>query len=212
MGYSKDLEREADATGFQMLVAAGYDPRESAQVFRVLLEESARSKIKEPFFFGSHPRLAERSASFRELIAALPAARRDQGRTGVEEFSAMLPAVLNANAQAALHAGELDFARDSARRARELRPADARAAYFLAESHRRRGTERDRAEALTLYREAATADPALAEAQRGLGLELMKTGERADAARAFRRYLELAPSATDRAHIQEFLRQCENSS
>jgi predicted Zn-dependent protease len=201
MGYSRDLEREADATGFQMLVAAGYDPAAGSQVFRVLLEESARVKAKEPFFFGSHPRLAERSASFREFTAALPPARRDTGRTGAEEFVAILPAVLHANAEAALHAGDLD-----------LHPGDARATYLLAESVRRRTKESERAEALSLYRAAVAADPALAEAQRGLGLELMKAGDRPGAAEAFRRYLELAPNAADRAHIQFFLKQCETSS
>ena len=212
MGYSRDLEREADAAGFQMLVAAGYDPAAGSQVFRVLLEESARVKTKEPFFFGSHPRLAERSASFRELTAALPPERRNAGRAGAEEFAAILPPVLNANAEAALHAGDLDFARDSAQRARALRPGDVRATYLLAESFRRRAKEAERAEALPLYRAAVAADPTLAEAQRGLGLELMKSGDRAGAAQAFRRYLELAPGASDRGHVQEFIKQCESSS
>lgn len=211
-GYSRDLEREADAHGFQLALAAGYDPREGARVFRELQADTARSKIKEPFFFGSHPRLAERIANFDEFLAALPPERRQQGRTGTEEFAAIQPAVLALNAQAALHAGDLDFARDSATQARRLRADDARAVFFLAESHRRRGTDIDHAEALKLYREAVALPTPPAEAYRGLGLELQHAREHAAAAAAYRRYLELAPTAGDRGHIEEFLRQCETTS
>lgn len=213
MGYSRDLEREADVTGFQLVVAAGYDPRECLQVFRVLLEQTKREDRKEAFFFGSHPRLAERSANFRELIASLPEARRETGQRDSEQFVAMLPEVLRINARAALQKGDLDAARDSAQRALQLRADDAQALYFLGEIHRRRTATAapDRAEAQRFYREALAHAPELAEAHRGLGLELMKAGERSAAAEALRRYLELAPDAHDRPHIQEFIRQCETS-
>lgn len=212
MGYSRDLEREADVAGFQLVVAAGYDPRECAQVFRLLLAAAEREPRKESFFFGSHPRLAERSANFRELVANLPADRREAGRRESDVFAGVLPPVLYVNARAALQKGDLEAAGDSARRALELHAGDAHALYFLAEVHRRRAAASDRAEALRYYREALAVDPKLSEAHRGLGLELMKAGQRPEAASAFHRYLELAPEASDRSHIQEFIRQCETQS
>ncbi len=209
-GYSRDLEREADANGFQLSLAAGYDPREGGKIFRTLRTETERSKKKEPFFFGSHPRLSERISNFDEFLAALPPERRTAGRNGADAFITILPSILVLNAEAALHAGDLDFARDSASHARQLRPRDARAAFLLAESHRRRATEADRAEALKLYRETVTLETPPPEAHRGIGLELMRLREFSAAASAFRRYLELRPTAGDRGHIEEFLRQCEN--
>lgn len=210
-GYSQSLEREADENGFRLFVAAGYAPREGVQVFRILLEESKRTKIKTPFFFNSHPRLTERIAHFEEFYAALPPANRSQGRNGEEEFAAILPAVLNLNAQASLHAGDLDFARDSALRCRQLQPSNAAALFYLAEVHRRRASESDHASALQLYREAVERDPNLAEAHRGFGLELFRSQEHAAAAKSFQRYLELKPTAGDRAHIENFIHQCETT-
>ncbi|HUJ42822.1 MAG TPA: M48 family metalloprotease [Opitutaceae bacterium] len=210
-GYSRELEREADVSGFQMLLAAGYDPRESPKVFRVLLDESQRSKIKEPFFFGSHPRLTERIASFEQLIAALPAARR-AGRTDAEAYAAILPRVLVANAEAALRAGDYEAACTCAEHALALGPDDAGAALQFAEVFRKRGAEGDAVKALHLFRELTGRHPDLPEAQRGLGLVLFKSGDRSAAAAAFRRYLALRPAADDRAYIESFLQRCDQNS
>ncbi len=208
-GYSQDLEREADAEGFQLLLSAGYDPRESPKVFRKLLEESKRSKIKQPFFFGSHPRLEERSASYEALIEKVPADRR-AGRLGTTELEAVLPPVLVANAEAALRAGDFDSARTCAERALQLRPDDPFASYHLAEVFRKRGEKGDLDAALKRYRALAAAHPDFPEAQRGLGLVLLKTSDQAGAAAAFARYLVLRPGADDRAYIESFIQQCQN--
>jgi predicted Zn-dependent protease len=72
-GYSQDLEREADQEGFALLRGHGYDVRESPKVFRQLLADTTRTKVKQPYFFGSHPRLEERIANFEALIAVQPA-------------------------------------------------------------------------------------------------------------------------------------------
>lgn len=206
-GYSRDLEREADAGGFQLLVDAGYDPREAPKVFRQLLAESKRSKIKEPFFFGSHPKLNERIASFDQLVAALPAPRRT-GLTSAEAYAAILPPVLVANAEAALRAGDFDFAQHCAEHALQLRADDPQAGYQLAEVYRKRNADGDAARALARYRQLADVAPDFPEAQRGLGLVLMKSGDGPAAATAFERYLALRPAAGDRAYIESFLQQC----
>lgn len=209
-GYSQELEREADATGFRQLRLVGYDPQESPKVFRTLLAESRRSKIKEPYFFGSHPRLSERIASYEELVAALPPAQR-QGRVGAAEFHAAIAPVYALNAGAALHAGDFEGALDSARRRLAQAADDAPAQLVLAETFRRRAQGQDLAEALRLYQALATRPDAPAEAHRGLGLLLLKTDKPAAAA-AFRRYLQNKPDAADRGHIETYLRQCESSS
>ena len=204
-GYSQDLEREADVTGFRMIAAAGYDPRECSKVFKVLLAESKRSKIKQPFFFGSHPRLEERNASFEQLVAAVPADRRND-RVDAEEFAERQLDILLLNAIAAQQAGDADFARDCAQRFRQHRPDNPHALLVLADVERKRG---DDDEALRLYRETTDAHSEFADGFRGLGLALFKRGDHADAAAAFRRYLELAPAAADRGHVESLLQQCE---
>lgn len=210
-GYSQDLEREADQAGFRLVCAAGYDPRESPKVFRILLEESKRSKLKEPFFFASHPRLQERIASFDQLITALPPAQRT-GRIDRAEYEAILPPVLLANAQAAQRAGDFDFAQTCAEHCLRLQPDNPAAAFQLAEVHRKRGKGDDQTTALRLFRELVARHPDFAEGHRGLGLSLLKSGDKPAAAQAFHRYLNLRPAAPDRAYIESFLQQCENKS
>jgi predicted Zn-dependent protease len=207
-GYSQDLEREADRAGFRMMIASGYDPRESAKVFRILLAEAKRSKIKEPFFFGSHPKLSERITSYDQLVAALPGDQR-QGRTDAEAYAAILPRVLIGNAEAALRARDFDFAQASAERCLALRPNDPEAVFQLAEVFRRRDHDGDAANALSHYRELALRSPDFAGAHRGMGLTAFKLGDKAAALSAFQRYLSLAPAADDRAHVESYIQQCQ---
>lgn len=207
-GYNQDIEREADKVGFDMMIASGYDPRESAKVFRTLLEKSKRSKIKEPFFFGSHPKLTERIASYDQLVARLPAAQR-QGRLETSAYTALLPPVLVGNAQAAIRIGDFDSAKECAERCLALQPGNAAASFQLAETFRRRDGTGDAALALARYRELAGRDPDHAEAHRGIGLTAMKLGDKTAATAAFQRYLALRPAADDRAYIQIYLQQCE---
>jgi predicted Zn-dependent protease len=50
-GFSRDLEREADAEGFQRLQAAGYDVSQAPVTFEFLLAEVEALDIDEPYFF-----------------------------------------------------------------------------------------------------------------------------------------------------------------
>lgn len=206
-GYSQDLEREADRVGLDRLVAAGYDPRESPKVFRELQTEARRTKLKEPFFFGSHPRLQERIDNFTAFLATLPPEKR-AGRLETEAFAAATHDVLGRNVEASLLAGDCDAARDEALRYL-ARTADApEIEFLLAESYRKRNEPAANQTARDRYRQLLARHPDFAPAHRGLGLVLMKDGQPAAAAAAFRRYLELAPQAPDRAYVEGFLSQC----
>ncbi|HJL15355.1 MAG TPA: protein kinase [Sandaracinaceae bacterium LLY-WYZ-13_1] len=61
------------------------------------------------------------------------------------------------------------------------------------------------ANAATLYRQATRADRSHAPAWRGLGLAYERMGRSPEAARAYRRYLRLAPSAPDAADVRRRL-------
>jgi predicted Zn-dependent protease len=205
-GYSQELEREADREGFALLRAAGYDPRESPKVFRLLLSEAKRTKTKQPYFFGSHPRLEERIASYEALVGALP--ESSSGRTEADRYlTAVLPA-LSLNAEAALRNADYDFARDCANRALAARPDAPDLLFILAEIPRRRGTGNDDTLALQACEHLRARHPDFPETYRSLGLLHLRAARRPDAATAFRRYLELRPAAPDRAYIDQLLKQC----
>ena len=67
-GFSRDLEREADADGFRRLAAAGYDVRQAPKTFEYLLAEVEALDIDEPYFFSTHPGLQDRIESFEALV------------------------------------------------------------------------------------------------------------------------------------------------
>jgi beta-barrel assembly-enhancing protease len=59
-GYSRELEREADESALVLMAEAGYDPREAVSVFGHMKKEYDQAKIREPFYYGSHPLLNQR--------------------------------------------------------------------------------------------------------------------------------------------------------
>jgi len=67
-GHSRDLETEADMVGIKLVVKAGYDAREAPKLFQHLKQEMEEDEQEEPFFFGSHPRLAERSENYNDFL------------------------------------------------------------------------------------------------------------------------------------------------
>jgi tetratricopeptide (TPR) repeat protein len=64
-------------------------------------------------------------------------------------------------------------------------------------------------DAVESYRQALRVSPSYAPAWRGLGLAHQRLGNRAEARRAFERYLQLAPEANDVPQIRERLSQLQ---
>ena len=68
-GYSQNSEAEADRLGLEIVVRAGYDPRESPKIFEQLQKETREPERDEPFLFGSHPQLQDRYDNYAEIVA-----------------------------------------------------------------------------------------------------------------------------------------------
>ena len=200
-GYSQEHEREADEIGYQRLLAAGYDPRESVRTFEHLLAEIKAADIDEPFFFASHPKLQERIDHYRELSTGA-----NGGETARERYldttAALRLASLDADLAAYRYKQLILVLGDPERRS-EYPPE---ATYYLGEAYRQRGEAGDLERAETEYRSAMDAAPSFAPPYRALGLLAYKRGDKAAAAPLLQRYLELAPDAPDRGHIEHYLK------
>ena len=107
------------------------------------------------------------------------------------------------DARLQLAAGRFAAAERDARKHLAGAPDSAAGEALLGEIERQRGG----AAAATHYRRAIELDPDSSEAHRGLGLLLLKRGERARAMAELTRYLELRPDAPDRAYVQQYLAQ-----
>lgn len=205
-GYSRAMETEADNIGFLRMVGAGYDTGEAHVAFGLLLEDLRRHKRKEPFFFGSHPKLAERESNYRHLHAARQTT--DGGEQGTERFRAHTLSVLLLNAELEMRAGRFDAAREQVRRYVTVRAADPRACWVLGETERLAGEGGDPTEARLRCEEALRLDAGFAPAERSLGLLHFHAGAWAEAALHLRRFLDLEPEATDRAYLENYLHTC----
>ena len=203
-GYSRELEAEADKVGFDLLVKAGYYQEETIKVFETFIKYAEKEEIKEPFFFSTHPRLKERRESYAQLVRENTT--RARGRTEADKFQAAIQALLLDNALMDLSMGRFDLAREAVEKFLRREPKDARALYLLGEVYRKRGEEKDIAEARERYRSALEQDPSYPDPYKGLGLIYLKQGEKGKAKDNFERYLELAPKAEDRTYIEEYLR------
>ncbi len=201
-GYSREHEREADQVGYQRLVAAGYDGRESTRTFEHLLAEVKASDIKEPFFFADHPKLQERIESFQGLSKDAKG-----GKIGREEFILATAGLRLASFEADLAAfrnKQVILVLADPERRPEYPPE---ASYYLGEAYRQRDEQGDSDKAEQEYRIAMQGAPRFAPSYRALGLIYYRRGDMARAAPLFHRYLELAPDASDREYVEAYLAQ-----
>ena len=203
-GYSREHEREADEIGYQRLRAAGYAPRETIRTFEHLQAEIKAADIKEPFFFASHPRLQERIDSFSELVKDANSGEVARERF-VETTATLRLASLEADLAAYRYRQIILMLADPERR-REYPPA---ASYYLGEAYRLRGEKGDAESAEREFSSVIATAPQFAPAHRALGLLYYKRGDTARAAPLLRRYLELAPGAADRGHVEYYLADME---
>ena len=201
-GFSRELEREADAMGYQRLVKAGYDPREAHKVFQYLADEVKALDIDEPYFFSSHPKLVDRIDEFKRLSAQ----HKGGGRTGSEQYNSIMSEIR-------LDALKKDIGQDRYKSVilvmedSKLRGYYPAASYFyLGEAYIRRDEPGDEGKALDAYKKAERLSPGFAPTYMRLGMHHMKKGSKVSARQYFNRYLSLAPKdASDRGYVQQYL-------
>jgi predicted Zn-dependent protease len=123
-GYSREMETEADMAGLKLMVDAGYDPRESPKLFEHLKKDIEEQEIKEPYFFGSHPRLQERIKNYTVFIHAnYP---NTKGNVTQERFMEMISPMLLDNALLDLSMGRYNSAKRGIERFLQRQPDNAR--------------------------------------------------------------------------------------
>lgn len=205
--FSRDMERDADEGGVEVMLKGGYDARESARIWEGCLAESEASGRKDgAAFFASHPATRERietltARAAREAAPASPAGPdrlaevlqaqrlaflRDEVR---RNDPAGLQVVLDRLLKAGLNPGELHF--------------------IQGEVFRLRRGKDDADKAIAAYRSAVEQPPTPPESHQRMGLLYMKKGDKGNARAAFRRYLELLPRAEDAEMVKAYLKELE---
>jgi len=204
--FSREMERDADAGGVQLMAAAGYDTREAAVIWERLraemdataeAREKKSRKDKNGGLFATHPPTAERVEYLTEQAELQPGV---PGETGAFRYDAVMQAFWP------------QFVDD------QLKLNDFGASEYLLESiaqdgwapwmsfargelYRRRAGEGDLEKAVTFYTDAVAAGGELPEIWRGRGLALLKMGQPEAGKADLSEYLKRAPEASDKAMI-----------
>jgi Zn-dependent protease with chaperone function len=209
LSYNRDQEREADAGGFTLAVAGGYDPRQGQILWTNVDDEveAEPERRRDWAFFSNHPTDKERLATMAKLADQAEAGAH-AGDLGTERLKAVV-----APHRAEWLAEELNRGHfsQSIQMIGRLIKNDAQAGelrYFLGEAYRRRNADGDLAQAVQSY-QASIAGGGPVLAYRGLGIAALKSGDMGSARDAFKKYLDLAPSADDRAMVTTYLARAE---
>jgi len=194
------------------VVEDGYDPNEALKVFKHLQIEYDGQKVKEPFFFGTHPLLQERIDNYRRLIATKYAiqAKKAEGFCKSENFLSQVNQLLLDNALFDLQIGRVNTARNAIARHLLIDPQSAQAHFLMGEVHRRLGrNESNMGLSIAAYLKAAVLNPSYPEPHRELGLLYMELKNHEQANREFKLYLSLNPDAVDAQIIGGYMTELD---
>jgi predicted Zn-dependent protease len=206
-GYNRELESEADRVGLDLMARANYDSAEALELFEHLKQEIEAEEIEEPFFFGTHPNIEQRIDNVREWLAKDPIKKQHVVKN-TAEFQTRMQRVVLTNARLDLQRGRFEVARKTVAKYLESKPNDARAYYLLGEILRQRNRQDDVKSAVGYYEKAISLDPTFPEPLKAMGLIHYKDGEKLLAKKFFESCLLLSPNTSDKAYIQEYLKNC----
>jgi len=206
-GYARELELEADVAGLDYLIAAGYDPYQALHLFEYLKKDIEAQQTKEPYFFGTHPKVQARIDNLAYLLVSKYPDIRG-GAKNTDLFCRKVATAVLENARLELRIGRYSAALTNVEKYLRLHPSDARAHYLMGEIFRQRGASQDARRALTYYQRAIALDSAYAEPHKAIGMIHYKEGQRVLARKYFESCLLLAPDTPDKAYIQGYIKQC----
>jgi predicted Zn-dependent protease len=207
IGYTRELELEADRLGLDLMARAEYDVKEALSLFAHLQEEIKSQGIKEPFLFGTHPNVQQRIDNISHWLAskhkALPA-----GIKNTEVFLTRLQRVILDNARLDLRVGRFSVAQRGLEKYLRIQPEDADAYFLMGEICRQREQENDAETAKKYYAKAIALNPSNPEPHKAMGLMHYKEGSKTLAKKYFESCLLLAPNSADMVYIQGYLKSC----
>ena len=137
-GYSRDLEREADLKGVDMMISAEYSPEEMVNVMKLLDKDIEGENIR--LFYNDHPSLDERI----KYLSSYLGARSDRVTPQMElireraAYFKTMESVMRHDLQLSISAGRFRSAVFHAQRLVDFH-ADSENLFWLAEAYRTLG-------------------------------------------------------------------------
>ncbi|ADE15116.1 peptidase M48 Ste24p [Nitrosococcus halophilus Nc 4] len=203
--FSRDAEWEADQLGFELTTKAGYEPREAAKLWRILLEERDAADEPTPWvFFSTHPPTEERIKNLERL-----GRKADPGIIGEKPYRAAIDPWLETLLDDELQQRRFARTQIVLNHLLETKHRQGELYYFQGELYRLRDKEGDEEKAEQAYAKALNYPDTPVETYRELGLLSLKRDENQQARIYLQQYLEMKPEAEDREMIRAYLQELE---
>lgn len=138
-GYSRDLEREADLKGIDMMISAEYAPEEMVKVMKLLDQDIEGENVR--LFYNDHPALQERIKYLSSYLGARAdrvTSQMELNREKAAYFRGMEP-IMRHDVQLAINAGRFRSAVYLAQRLVDFHPDSSENMFWLAEAYRTLG-------------------------------------------------------------------------
>jgi predicted Zn-dependent protease len=138
-GYSRDLEREADLKGIDMMISAEYAPEEMVKVMKLLDTDIEGENVR--LFYNDHPALQERIKYLSSYLGARAdrvTSQMELNRERAAYFRKMEP-IMRHDIQLAISAGRFRSAVYLAQRLVDFHPDSSENVFWLAEAYRTLG-------------------------------------------------------------------------
>ena len=207
--YSRDMEREADDIGFEIIADAGYDFHEAANIWEALIEERDAADQPDQFIlFASHPTTGERVNAMRKMADQL----ESQGRSGHPYQREYLDATRPFRTKWLKNElRKRDFAASQVVLKHLLSTGDnpGELHFYQGELYRMRAKQGDHEKAIASYQQALRCEQYPPAALRSLGLLFWKTGKVEAAKDSFKNYLNLHPDAPDYEMIKSYIEEIQ---
>lgn len=135
-GYSRDLEREADLKGIELMLHAEYPPEEMVKMLKLLSNDIEGEQVR--LFYNDHPALQERI----NLVSGFLGSRADTITPAMElnrekkAYFAKAESIMQHDIQLAMNAGRFRSALYLSLRLVEFHPESSQNVFLLAESYR----------------------------------------------------------------------------
>ena len=137
-GYSRDLEREADLKGIDMMISAEYSPEEMVNLFKVLDRDIEGENIK--LYYNDHPALRERISYLSSYLGGRADKVTPQMELNREKaaYFRTMESLMRHDVQLQINGGRFRSAVYIAQRLVDFRP-DSENMFWLAEAYRTLG-------------------------------------------------------------------------
>jgi beta-barrel assembly-enhancing protease len=138
-GYSRDLEREADLKGIDMMIASEYPPEEMVKMMKVLNMDIEGEEIR--YFYNDHPALQERINYLSSYLGARADKVTPQMELNREKnaYFTKTESIMRHDIQLAMNAARFRSAVYLAQRLVDFHPNSSENVFLLAEAYRNLG-------------------------------------------------------------------------